>query len=504
MSGIEATKRTTGNEAKDARSESDTKPKDHHALAADDEHKTPKKRRKVNHACLYCRRSHMTCDLERPCTRCIKRNIGHLCHDEPRDQESRKSKSVLAASSVADSDTQSDLGRPAMDQNQQPSMGPPAFDTSMSSQPGHAAKTAFDPATLGAATPLQLVQPTPVSGIQASALSSTMGQFPGFPDNWLTGHNPYHEMHNFHANYLPVEVSNEFHLLNEFLQTSMLEETSPLPDENPLLGTNQSDALRGFQGNAGLLPPSAIQGSPMPPPNADHAKAIPRPASALQNTDKTREYYLEAADPHGNDTPEERMKAILQAKFDAGLLKPFSYVNGYARLSSYLDSHVAPASKHKILRQINRFRDKLRERILPLTNWDLILVESWFEKSLMECDRLFASMAIPACCWRRTGEIFRGNKEMAELIGVDVDDLRAGKVALHQILTEDSMVRYWEEFGTIAFDEAHDSLITACSLKNPEDNSTHPVLNCCFSFRVRRDEHKIPCLIVGNFLPHDP
>ncbi|KAK1659676.1 hypothetical protein BDP55DRAFT_336888 [Colletotrichum godetiae] len=25
--------------------------------------KSPKKRRKVNHACVYCRRSHMTCDL---------------------------------------------------------------------------------------------------------------------------------------------------------------------------------------------------------------------------------------------------------------------------------------------------------------------------------------------------------------------------------------------------------------------------------------------------------
>jgi hypothetical protein len=24
-------------------------------------------------------------DQERPCTRCVKRNIGHLCHDEPRE-----------------------------------------------------------------------------------------------------------------------------------------------------------------------------------------------------------------------------------------------------------------------------------------------------------------------------------------------------------------------------------------------------------------------------------
>jgi hypothetical protein len=27
---------------------------------------------------------------ERPCTRCIKRNIGHLCHDEPREPTKRR------------------------------------------------------------------------------------------------------------------------------------------------------------------------------------------------------------------------------------------------------------------------------------------------------------------------------------------------------------------------------------------------------------------------------
>jgi hypothetical protein len=29
---------------------------------------------------------------ERPCTRCIKRDIGHLCHDEPREPPAKKSK----------------------------------------------------------------------------------------------------------------------------------------------------------------------------------------------------------------------------------------------------------------------------------------------------------------------------------------------------------------------------------------------------------------------------
>lgn len=469
---------------------------------------------------------------ERPCTRCVKRNIGHLCHDEPRDPESRKSKSLLTSSStVGDSDTQSDLEHSTMDQSAAGSMGPPAFDASLSSRPAHAAESTFDAATLGAGNPLQLVQPTVVSSIQGNGLSSTMGQcrssdtlaaalfspelklasvVPGFSDAWLTTQNHYHDMHNFHPSYqLPHEVSSEFNLLGEFLQASLLDEGALLSDDqNQLLGGNQSDSLSAFQNKSGLLPPSAIQGGPMPPTNADQAKTISRPASALP-TDKAREYYLEAADPHGNESPEQRMKGILQAKYEAGLLKPFSYINGYTRLSAYLDTHVAPASKQKILRQLDRFRPKFRDRMEHLTNWNLVLVEFWFERSLMECDRLFASMAIPACCWRRTGEIFRGNKEMAELINVPVESLqgvsalstilaamaltflRQGTIALHQILTEESNVRYWEEFGTIAFDQAHDSLITACSLKSPDDKSKHPVTNCCFSFRIRRDEHKM-------------
>jgi hypothetical protein len=357
---------------------------------------------------------------------------------------------VIAPSTVGESDaqSQSDLRRGAMDTTAAGPMGPPAFDASISGRPTHAAKSAFEAAALGPGT-LQLVQPTGVSSIQENALSSTMSQcrsfapltaalfFPElslasvvvFPENWLAGQNHYHDMHNFHPNYqqMPPEVTNEFNLLNEFLQTSLLDDGGLVTDDqNPLLSNNSnnnSDPLARFQSNAGLLPPSAIQGGPMPPPNAEQAKTISRPASALP-ADKTREYYLEAADPHGNESPDQRMTGILQAKLDAGLLKPFNYINGYARLSSYLETHVTPTSKQKILRQIERFRPKFRERIQHLTTLDLLRVEFWFEQSLMECDRLFASMAIPACCWRRTGEIFRGNKEMAELINVPVESLQ--------------------------------------------------------------------------------
>lgn len=233
-------------------------------------------------------------------------------------------------------------------------------------------------------------------------------------------------MHSFHPNYvIAPEVTNEYNLLSDFLQTSLLDDGALAADDQ-----GQADAIAGFaSSSSAMLPPSAAPGGSMLPPNAEQAKAISRPASTLP-TDKAREYYLLAADPSGK-APEERMWQVLQAKYDAGLLKPFNYVKGYQRLSAYLDKHVSPSSKQKVLRQIDRFRPKFREKIKDLTDMDLVLVEMWFERTLMDYDRVFASMGVPACCWRRTGEIFGGNMEMAELIGVPVEDLRGVSTHTH-------------------------------------------------------------------------
>ena len=60
---------------------------------------------------------------DRPCKRCIKRNIGHLCHDEPREGHGYHKKSK------ADSDaTAADDGSPEKDDyTTAPNLGPPAL-----------------------------------------------------------------------------------------------------------------------------------------------------------------------------------------------------------------------------------------------------------------------------------------------------------------------------------------------------------------------------------------
>ena len=54
-------------------------------------------------ACLYCRRSHMTCDSNRPCARCVKRNIGQLCHDEIKERSRENGSESTSQSPAVDS-----------------------------------------------------------------------------------------------------------------------------------------------------------------------------------------------------------------------------------------------------------------------------------------------------------------------------------------------------------------------------------------------------------------
>ena len=56
-------------------------------VADGDSNKGKEKKRKANNACVYCTRPHMMCDLQRPCSRCVKRDIGHLCHYESRGSD---------------------------------------------------------------------------------------------------------------------------------------------------------------------------------------------------------------------------------------------------------------------------------------------------------------------------------------------------------------------------------------------------------------------------------
>ena len=239
-------------------------------------------------------------------------------------------------------------------------------------------------------------------------------------------------MHTLHPSYMfnAPDINNEYNLLNEFLTSSLLEDPTLFsndeaqipstdgPLSNTLAASTNSTSVQNPSGSLQNQTAGTSQTPLGQPAN------IIRPKSVRPIDKEDDKYYMTIADPSGNDTPEERMNKVFMAKYNAGMLRPFNYIQGYARLHRYMDQNMQPGSRQKILRQLDKFRPKFRERMQSLTDMELTLVEMWFERSLMEYDRVFASMAIPACCWRRTGEIFRGNKEMAELIHVPIEKLR--------------------------------------------------------------------------------
>ncbi|KAI7869007.1 hypothetical protein BDF14DRAFT_1723387 [Spinellus fusiger] len=372
--------------------------------------RTGPKRRKVTHACVYCRRSHMTCDDgSRPCQRCIKRSIGHMCHDEPKHANTP--------------------------------------------QTGQTVKNRT--ATSAATTPISVTGAVPTNGVN-------------------------------NVNYMSLaSVTHSGGL--------------PLPFFGQI-GTGQLTFASEHMGNE----ISVISTTNTPTTTSTPTTSTPTTTTTTTSTTTTtvntaEKFFLTAADP-SDGRLEDRLTEVINAKYEAGFLKPYNYVNGYARLQKYMDSNMSTTSRQRILNVMGTFRPAFRSVAQSLTDIDLILVEEAFERLLLDYDRVFSSMGIPACLWRRTGEISKGNKEFASLVNVPIESLREGRLCIYELMAEESAVNYWEKYGNIAFDPGQKAVLTSCLLKSPTLDTTS-VISCCFSFTIRRDKYNIPTVIVGNFLP---
>ncbi|KAG0766705.1 hypothetical protein G6F57_003823 [Rhizopus arrhizus] len=368
--------------------------------------RTGPKRRKVTHACVYCRRSHMTCDEGRPCQRCIKRSIGHLCHDEVKPPNNSIS---IQQQKQQLNNARSDIQININNENYAP--------LSTLAQ-NNVARSNSNPRRL----PLQF----------------------------------YGQMGAGQLTFASEQMGNEISVISNFLDS---------------LGGSDKQGIMAARNDAA-------------------------PNTTVNNTER---FFLTAADPSDGKL-EDRLTEVINAKYEAGFLKPYNYVNGYARLQKYMDNNMSASSRQRILNVMGTFRPAFRSVAQSLTDIDLILVEEAFERLLLDYDRVFSSMGIPACLWRRTGEIYKGNKEFAALVNVPIENLREGRLCIYELMAEESAVNYWEKYGNIAFDPGQKAVLTSCLLKSPGPENTS-VISCCFSFTIRRDKYNIPTVIVGNFLP---
>lgn len=423
------------------------------------------KRRKVDFACIYCRRSHMTCDEGRPCSRCIRRNIGHLCRDEPK----KTAKDSIAISPL----DAPDPSAVPYQQHIEPSPISAHLSTAMvlTNQPqlGLNDASVFQEISDHKPPSTENLIHQPLPGTMAGKVDNlplvNAPHSPVYDWSALGGQGILAQTSEFNQNLFYSEHANsEFASLGDFL--TMIEDPAsgsiPLPQPPP---------TRHYSGGSdSLVEPTMDRREP-------------------QISDSARDkFFLTAADPTVDVSPEERLKQVIQAKVEAGLLQPFNYARGYARLQKYMDNYMNQGSKQRILKPLSVFRPTFRAIAQSLMDIDLVLVEEAFERMLLDYDRVFTSMAIPACLWRRTGEIYRGNKEFAGLVEVNVDELRDGKLVIYELMSEDSAVNYWEKYGNIAFDSGQKAVLTSCNLRTRDRRKRRA---CCFSFTIQRDRYNM-------------
>jgi PAS domain-containing protein len=104
---------------------------------------------------------------------------------------------------------------------------------------------------------------------------------------------------------------------------------------------------------------------------------------------------------------------------------------------------ISPSNQQHIFGVLSIIRPVFRGLTRSLPESDLLKIEEQFERYMFDYDCLFNVMPIPACLWRRTGEIYKANKQFASLLNIPLDQLREGMLCIYEFMTEESLVHYY-------------------------------------------------------------
>ncbi|KAF9964919.1 Transcriptional regulator of nonfermentable carbon utilization [Mortierella alpina] len=207
----------------------------------------------------------------------------------------------------------------------------------------------------------------------------------------------------------------------------------------------------------------------------------------------------------GNSLPTNGSGRVNKRKFPsntpenvyANTKQPFNYTDGFHYLLRYVRERMDKEEMMRVCRAMAMFRPSFIALIMNLTPEDLIFMETCFQRTVLEFEKLISFSGTPTVVWRRTGEIALVGKEFSLLTQWSRDQLLNKKTYIYELMDNQSAVEYWEKFSTHAFENTEQTVMTTCILLSP----TQRVVPCTFCFTIKRDIFDIPLAIVGNFLP---
>lgn len=249
--------------------------------------------------------------------------------------------------------------------------------------------------------------------------------------------------------------------------------------------------------------------------------------------------------------------------------EPYAYTSGFHNLTAFIQRRFSPQKTVRIAKALASIRPSFIATTKTLNRDDLIFMEKCFQRTLWEYEDFINACGTPTIVCRRTGEIAAVGKEFSILTGWKKDVLLGKEpnlnvntggssapasgatsrgsftprssalentsgqpqpVFLAELLDDDSVVGFYEDFARLAFGDSRGSVMTRCKLlkyKTKEDMDgaesdegkwnkhlrkggiageagmnqlgfKDGKVECAYCWTVKRDVFDIPMLIVMN------
>lgn len=249
--------------------------------------------------------------------------------------------------------------------------------------------------------------------------------------------------------------------------------------------------------------------------------------------------------------------------------EPYAYTSGFHNLTAFIQRRFSPQKTVRIAKALASIRPSFIATTKTLNRDDLIFMEKCFQRTLWEYEDFINACGTPTIVCRRTGEIAAVGKEFSILTGWKKDVLlgkeanlnvntggssaptsgttsrgsftprsstlensggRPQPVFLAELLDDDSVVEFYEDFARLAFGDSRGSVMTRCKLlkyKTKDDMEAAQAddgkwnnhlrkggiageagmnqlgfkdgkVECAYCWTVKRDVFDIPMLIVMN------
>ncbi|KAF9454047.1 transcription activator of gluconeogenesis ERT1 [Macrolepiota fuliginosa MF-IS2] len=467
------------------------------------------KKKKANRACFHCQKAHLTCDDSRPCQRCIKRGIANNCTEGHR----KKAKYLLDDEELEALKRTKSSGTGDSSEAKSPQSEPPAAPAPPETfaQPDSLLGAPFDPNfSFGSeAANLEYSILSAILGNPSPSDSSASSPPPPPPPSYSSWPSASDSIDFSTSPRLDAVNSNFGSRYNRSTHRSTVAHTlAPFSNPTNFLTYPYTQPQRPEE-----IPDLTYPLHPLQPRYPLESR--PKSPVTISSSHDPKEFSTGLLSPPSSNASPSSTAAVpsgiadlvrpqsrgskLQSINDR-VTAPYDYTEGYHFLMKHLPTRFEKNDILRIVRALAIFRPSLIALQMPLSLDDEVFVEKCFQRSLLELEKLISFSGTPTVVWRRTGEICLVAPEFCMLTEWPMEELIGKKKYIYEatfLLENQSVVEYWENFASHAFENTTRSVYSHCVLLKP---SGAPVPTT-FCFSIRRDLFDLPSMVIGQWLP---